>query len=56
VPVRVSYGSQDVLVPVKHGEWLARTVPGVTVKVTELGHLGDLDADLIELMGWLTES
>jgi pimeloyl-ACP methyl ester carboxylesterase len=56
VPVRVSYGSEDVLVPVKHGEWIARTVPGATVKVNELGHLGDPDADLVELMGWLTAS
>jgi pimeloyl-ACP methyl ester carboxylesterase len=56
VPVKVSYGSKDVLVPAGHGEWIARTVPGATVQVNELGHLGDPDADLVELMGWLTQS
>jgi pimeloyl-ACP methyl ester carboxylesterase len=53
VPVRIEYGSADVLVPASHGEWLARTVPGAVVKVNELGHLGDPDADVVERHAWL---
>jgi pimeloyl-ACP methyl ester carboxylesterase len=55
VAVLVTYGLNDVFVPRQHGEWIARTVPGATVVVTELGHMGDPDADLIEEMAWLTE-
>ena len=28
VPIRVIYGESDVLVPKRHGEWLAENVPG----------------------------
>jgi hypothetical protein len=48
------YGTRDVLVPPGHGEWIARTVPGATVRLNELGHMGDPDADLHDLLGWLT--
>jgi pimeloyl-ACP methyl ester carboxylesterase len=54
VPTQVVYGTSDVLVPPGHGEWLARTIPGAEVKLTELGHLGDPDKDLIERVAWLT--
>jgi pimeloyl-ACP methyl ester carboxylesterase len=54
VPTQISYGTEDVLVPVRHGEWIARTVPGAVVKLSELGHFGDPDADLVERLAWLT--
>jgi pimeloyl-ACP methyl ester carboxylesterase len=54
VPVQISYGTSDVLVPPQHGEWLAATVPGAQVRLNELGHLGDPDTDLLERMAWLT--
>jgi pimeloyl-ACP methyl ester carboxylesterase len=54
VPTQVWYGTRDVLVPPGHGEWIARTVPGATVRLNELGHMGDPDADLRDLLGWLT--
>jgi pimeloyl-ACP methyl ester carboxylesterase len=53
VPVRISYGTGDVLVPPQHGAWLAATVPGAEVRLNELGHLGDPDADLVERVAWL---
>ena len=53
VPTRIEYGSADVMVPAKHGEWLARTVPGAEVKLNELGHMGDPDVDLVERHAWL---
>jgi pimeloyl-ACP methyl ester carboxylesterase len=53
VPTRVIYGPTDVLVPVQHGEWLARNVPGAEVVVEEeLGHMGDPDL-VLERVGWL---
>lgn len=54
VPTQVWYGTEDVLVPPGHGEWIARTVPGAIVRLNDLGHLGDPDADWVELLGWLT--
>jgi pimeloyl-ACP methyl ester carboxylesterase len=44
VPVRVTYGARDVLVPPAHGAWLARNIPDAEVVVDdEAGHLSDLD-------------
>ena len=54
VPAQVWYGTRDVMVPPHHGEWIARTVPGAVVRLNELGHMGDPDEDLVELIGWLT--
>jgi pimeloyl-ACP methyl ester carboxylesterase len=54
VPVQISYGTADVLVPPQHGAWLAARVPGAEVRLNELGHLGDPDTDLVERMAWLT--
>jgi len=55
VPTQVWYGSNDVLVPPRHGEWIAAAVPSAIVRRTDLGHMGDPDADIAELLGWLTE-
>jgi len=54
VPVQVWYGTRDVLVPPRHGEWIASTVPGAVVRMNELGHFGDPDADMLERLTWLT--
>ncbi|MGH3156459.1 MAG: alpha/beta fold hydrolase, partial [Streptosporangiaceae bacterium] len=53
VPTLVWYGTRDVLVPVGHGEWLARTIPGAEVRLNESGHLGNPDSDLTERLAWL---
>jgi pimeloyl-ACP methyl ester carboxylesterase len=37
VPVTLRYGTQDVLVPAAHGEWLSRHVPGARVIVDDSG-------------------
>jgi pimeloyl-ACP methyl ester carboxylesterase len=55
VPTRITYGTSDVLVPRRHGEWLARHVPGAEVIVNEdSGHLDDLDL-VTERYGWLVK-
>jgi pimeloyl-ACP methyl ester carboxylesterase len=56
VPVQIWYGTADVLVPPQHGQWLASVVPGAVVRVNNLGHLGDPDADFTERLTWLTSS
>ena len=55
VPTRVIYGLTDVLVPRRHGEWLARNVPDAEVVVEEHGgHIAD--PDLVgERYGWLVQ-
>ena len=56
VPVLVSYGSSDVLVPTAHGEWLATNVPGSIVKVEDGGHLGlDPVSDITDNVHWLRD-
>ncbi|MGB7981684.1 MAG: alpha/beta hydrolase [Candidatus Nanopelagicales bacterium] len=52
VPVRLSYGRADTLVPAAHGDWLAASVPGAVAEVTELGHMGD-DAGVERQRTWL---
>ncbi len=37
VPVTLRYGTEDVLVPAAHGEWLSRHVPGARVVVDDAG-------------------
>ncbi|MGH2892632.1 MAG: alpha/beta fold hydrolase [Solirubrobacteraceae bacterium] len=55
VPVAVWYGLTDTLVPPRHGEWLARAVPGATVVSLDGGHFAIYDR-LGELLSWLTET
>ncbi len=53
IPTRVIYGTTDVLVPPRHGEWLARNVPGAEVVVEEAqGHIPDPDL-VTERYSWL---
>jgi pimeloyl-ACP methyl ester carboxylesterase len=55
VPIRVSYGMTDVLVPRGHGEWLARHVPDAEVVVEEAqGHIPDPDV-VAERFAWLVK-
>jgi pimeloyl-ACP methyl ester carboxylesterase len=54
VPTLVWYGTSDVMVPPGHGEWITGAVPGAVVRLNELGHMGDPDADLVERLAWLT--
>jgi pimeloyl-ACP methyl ester carboxylesterase len=54
VPTAVWWGSKDVLVPPKHGEWIARTVPTAVTRVdTSGGHQADPDTHHEILYGWL---
>jgi pimeloyl-ACP methyl ester carboxylesterase len=56
VPVLVTYGAVDVLVPPAHGEWLAANVPGSIVKVESGGHLGvDPVTEIAENANWLKD-
>lgn len=56
VPVQVRYGVGDVLVPVGHGEWLARHVPNATVIVDrEHGHLSTPDEHLERMRSLVSE-
>jgi pimeloyl-ACP methyl ester carboxylesterase len=53
VPVRVTYGARDVIVPAGHGEWLGRHVPGAEVIVDDdAGHFSELDKT-IAMLSWL---
>lgn len=52
VPVYVTYGRADNLVPAAHGDWLAAHVPGAEVHVTDVGHMGD-DSVVETQMAWL---
>jgi pimeloyl-ACP methyl ester carboxylesterase len=55
VPTRVIYGLTDVLVPWRHGEWLARNVPNAEVIVEEhRGHMPDPGL-VTERYGWLVQ-
>jgi pimeloyl-ACP methyl ester carboxylesterase len=52
VPVYLTYGRSDTLVPAAHGDWLAAHIPGATVVVTDAGHMGD-DATVESDFAWL---
>jgi pimeloyl-ACP methyl ester carboxylesterase len=53
VPVFLTYGRTDNLVPPAHGDWLAAHIPNVKVRVDEeAGHMGD-DATVESDMAWL---
>ena len=52
VPVYLTYGRSDTLVPAAHGDWLAAHIAGATVVVSEAGHMGD-DATVEDQMAWL---
>jgi pimeloyl-ACP methyl ester carboxylesterase len=52
VPMLITYGRADNLVPAAHGDWLVAHIPGATVDATDVGHMGD-DAQVEGQMAWL---
>ena len=54
VPVYLSYGRADTLVPAAHGDWLAAAIPDAHVVVTDAGHLGE-DESVETEMAWLAD-
>ena len=52
VPVYLTYGRADTLVPAAHGDWLAAHIRGAKVVVSDAGHLGE-DATIESEMAWL---
>ena len=58
VPVLISYGLADTLVPPQHGHWLAAHVPGAQVEVSEQGgHLYiDPEAEIMHALHWLRDA
>jgi pimeloyl-ACP methyl ester carboxylesterase len=52
VPVYLSYGREDTLVPAAHSDWLAAAIPGALAVVTDAGHLGEDESVETEL-AWL---
>jgi pimeloyl-ACP methyl ester carboxylesterase len=55
VPVVLTYGRTDALVPPAHGDWLAAHVPGAEAWVDEeTGHLGD-DSQQERDLAWLAQ-
>jgi len=54
VPAQVVYGNSDVLVPRRHGEWLAQNVPDAEVVVEVDGHIGSPEL-LAERVRWLVQ-
>jgi pimeloyl-ACP methyl ester carboxylesterase len=55
VPARIIYGTSDVLVPKRHGEWLAENLPGAEAIVEDdLGHI-PRPGFLAESYAWLLQ-
>ena len=55
VPVVLTYGRTDNLVPPAHGDWLAAHIPGVEAWVDEeAGHMGD-DSQIERDLAWLAQ-
>ena len=55
-PVLLLHGRHDRFVPFAHGEWLARTIPGVEARLSEDdGHLTLTTHHLDEVHAWLLE-
>jgi len=56
IPVLLLHGRHDRFVPFAHGEWLARTIPGVEARLTDVdGHLTLTTHHLDEVHSWLLE-
>jgi pimeloyl-ACP methyl ester carboxylesterase len=54
VPTSVWWGTQDVLVPAGHGEWLARHVPNAITRIDDSGgHQMDPETRIGLLYNWL---
>ena len=56
VPVLVWHGRHDLFVPLSHGEWLAREIPGADVRITsDDGHLTLIHQRIPAVHEWLLE-
>ena len=56
VPTAVWWGSKDVLVPPRHGEWIAETVPNAFTRIDHGGgHQADPDSFIGALYPWLID-
>ena len=56
VPVLLLHGRQDMFVPFGHGEWLAKTIPGVEARLLDDdGHLTLMQNRVPEVHAWLSE-
>jgi pimeloyl-ACP methyl ester carboxylesterase len=56
VPTLIVHGRQDSFVPVSHGEWLARTLPGAETWILEAeGHLTLMANHIGDVHAWLLE-
>jgi pimeloyl-ACP methyl ester carboxylesterase len=56
IPVLLLHGRHDRFVPFAHGEWLARTIPGVEARLTDDdGHLTLTTHHMDEVHSWLLE-
>lgn len=56
VPTAVWWGTKDVLVPPRHGEWIAKIVPKSIVRIDDAGgHMGDPDDTIKNLYPWLVD-
>jgi pimeloyl-ACP methyl ester carboxylesterase len=55
VPTTVWWGAKDVLVPPKHGEWIASKVPNAIVRIEHGGHQADPDTHIQALYPWLID-
>jgi pimeloyl-ACP methyl ester carboxylesterase len=54
VPSLVVHGHQDQFVPVDHGEWLARIIPGAEAWISaEQGHLSLITSVIPDVHAWL---
>ena len=54
IPVLLLHGRHDRFVPFAHGEWLARTIPGVEARLTDDdGHLTLTSRHLDDVHAWL---
>jgi pimeloyl-ACP methyl ester carboxylesterase len=56
VPLQLWQGTQDLMVPLAHGEWLAARIPGVDVRLSDAdGHLSVEHLRIGDVHGWLLE-
>jgi pimeloyl-ACP methyl ester carboxylesterase len=56
VPTLIVHGHQDQFVPVDHGDWLARIIPGAEAWIAaEQGHLSLMTSVLPDVHTWLLE-
>ena len=54
VPTLIVHGHQDQFVPVDHGDWMARIIPGAEAWISaEQGHLSLITSVIPDVHAWL---